>query len=285
MLNFLKKMFSPAPTVVRNTSVIDDAAALAEMQSLFAMLYSDIEAHRTPDLDQALFAQIILLMQSIKHYPPTRLKTWQQLDRSFFDAQYINELKNTPRTFSYGSQTQAGALHAIMGVEVTLPFYTTETILSEIADGLTINTLEHYGYLLGLCEYYNATTLQLMSLSIHQKTQLLGVLQSEHYATKFEHALEAYIESDLKDAKSFWHLTENILTFTAVDFMLKANLRVLPSRAMHSAPIDLPGYVGRPMILSAVAVNSVADGEEIFEFEPERHRKRICTATDSPTPK
>lgn len=285
MLNFLKKLISLGPAVGRNTSVIDDAVALAKMQYLFPLLCRDLENHRTTTLDNALFAQIILLMQSIKHYPPTRLKTWQQLEHSYFDTNYIAELKNTPRTFSYGNQAQAGALHAIMGVEATLPFYTTETILSQIADGLAINTLEHYGSLLGLCEYYNATTLQLMSLSMHQKTQLLGVLQSEHYATKFEHALEAYIESDLKDAKSFWHLTENILTFTAVDFMLKANLRVLPSRTMRSAPIDLPGYVSRPMILSLKVSDSVADGEEIFEFEPERHRKRICTATDSPTPK
>lgn len=271
--NIVTKIFSPAPRVpVQRTEPIEDPVVRSELGDSLLMLYNRFQTHPTTALDEELYAQILLLMKSIKQYPSPKLAIWQSLEKSYFDPNYIAELKDTPRRISYGQPRPYDMLSILVIEEPRLPFPTTEYVLEEIGRSLETNKIHSYRKVLPLCDCYQTRTRQLMSLSPAEKQQLIAALKTEWYALKFEMALDHYVEHYLKDEDSFRYFVERILTFTAVDFMFAANKNVMPSRISLSEPINIPTYSSSPIYFSPLSPASLDDDDddddedETFDF-------------------
>lgn len=223
--------------VNRQESVPEIIARLAQME--VELEQADYGA------SENLIDQTIKLMQHTRHYSLSQMERWalQLDDGSFFDTAYIEEVKNTPRRFSYAMVQTDFSHHVVVPMGFQLPACPTSIELKWALDSALeyLSTHQDNAQMVSSCQriaynidvYHESYLLKVkqlkpLLLSLDQeKLQKLRSFLSHKCAQQYENAVNRYIDTELCDTKpllekraAFERLITKILTFSDLDFLM-----------------------------------------------------------------
>lgn len=245
MLKTLLSYFSPStqpPSTLPTTQDTISPERLVELRKYLTELEQSLQTFEPDWLGERLFEAILEFMVKIRHYPPEKIDLWRKIHTVVFDTHYIHELKNTARVRQYGSLSHIFAVESYAAEKPALPFMTLESLIEIVRRCQHSSSVKDFTTLVSAAELFDNTTCRLIGLKYDEKLALIALLQEPDYPAKYEMMLDKHVQDVVNDKGTFVHFVENTLSFTDIDFFLKAKSVELP------VAVTAPIVIGRSVV-------------------------------------